>query len=169
MIYVVWILMAAITVILLNMANRFLKDARAIRKELSEGATLKELHEMVGETREELLNDYDRITAGLDKRTERLGNMNRDAEKNIARLEGVLNSERLKTLEERGILFAIETSDKGSGRETDRNKRIADLLKGGASVEEVARITESSVREVELIRLLLRRSQDSEKRGAEGA
>jgi len=162
--------MAASAVILLYMANRFVKDARAIRKELSEGATLKDLNDMVVDTRDELLTDYDRITGGLDKRITRLDELNGEAEKYIARLEAVLNSERLKTLEERGILFAIETSDSAAGNETDRNTRIADLLKGGASVEEVARITEASVREVELVKLLLRRSQESDRReAAEGA
>jgi len=168
--YIVWILMAAITVILLYMANRFLKDARAIRKELSEGATLKDLNEMVGDSREELLTDYDRVSEGLDKRIGRLENLNRDAEANIARLEKALNSERLKTLEERGILFAIETSETSAGAETDRNKRIADLIKGGSSVEEVSRITEASVREVELVKLLLKRNAEDERlETAEGA
>ena len=160
---VVAILLAFVTILLLVMGNRFLKDARAIRKELSEGATLRDLNEMVTETRDQLLGDYDEVTSGLDKRIERLEKVNREAEANISRLEGVLNSDRLRVLEERGILFAIEAGEKsGGGQGKDRNRRIADLLRGGASVEEVARITEASVREVELVRLLLKRSEKAE-------
>ncbi len=159
---VVAILLAFVTILLLVMGNRFLKDARAIRKELSEGATLKDLNDMVNETRDQLLGDYDEVTSGLDKRIERLEKVNREAEANISRLEGVLNSDRLRVLEERGILFAIEAGEKSGGQGKDRNRRIADLLRGGASVEEVARITEASVREVELVRLLLKRSEKAE-------
>ena len=156
------ILLGIIVVIVLYTANRFLRDARAIRRELADGRTLKELDEMVEDAREQLLGDYDEIAKGLDKRIEKLERLKKDAEATIARLEGVLNSERLKVLEERGILFAIESADRSEGGEKDRNRRIADLLKGGASVEEVARITEASVREVELVRLLLRRREEAE-------
>ncbi len=156
------ILLAVLVIVMLYMGNRFLRDARAIRKELSEGATLKELNEMVVESREQLLSDYDEITEGLDGRIEKLEKLRNEAETAIARLEAALNSERLKTLEERGILFAIEAGEGASGEEGDRNRRMAELLKGGASVEEVARITEASVREVELVRLLLKRSETAE-------
>jgi hypothetical protein len=98
------------------------------------------------------------MTEELDRRVDRLERLNRDAETTIGRLEAVLQSERLKTLEERGILFAIDV-DKEKG-EKDRAKRIADLLKSGATVEEVARMTEASVREVELVRLLVRRREE---------
>ena len=157
------ILLGIIVIVLLYMGSRFLRDARAIRSELAAGRTLKELEEMATDAREELVTDYDEIATGLDKRIERLDRLNKSAEATIVRLEGVMNSERLKTLEERGILFAIESTEKSQGTEGDRNRRIAELLKGGATVEEVARITEASVREVELVRLLLRRREETEK------
>lgn len=156
------ILLAIILVVLLYMGNRFLRDARAIRSELADGASLKELDEMVNESREQLLNDYDGITGSLDKRIDRLEKLNRDAEVMASRLDGLLNSERLKTLEDRGILFAIEAGDELGHGKVDKNRRIVDLLKGGASVEEVARLTEASVREVELVRLLLKRGEKAE-------
>jgi len=155
------ILLAVVVVILLYMGSRFLRDARAIRRELSDGRTLKELDEMAEEAREKLTADFDEVTRGLDKRLDRTEKLNREAQTTIARLEAVLNSERLKTLEERGILFAIEAGEKSGGREGDRNRRIAELLRSGASVEEVARITEAGVREVELVRLLLRRREEA--------
>jgi hypothetical protein len=154
------VLLAIIVVVLLYIGNRFLRDARAIRKELSDGRTLRDLDDMVEETRDKLLADYDSVTSGLDKRTEKLERLNREAGTMISRLEGLLNSERLKTLEERGIIFAIEAGEKSGKQEGDKNKRIAELLRGGASIEEVARITESSVREVELIRLLIKRREE---------
>ena len=98
------------------------------------------------------------MTGEIDRKIERLERLNRDAETTIGKLDALLKSERLKTLEERGILFAIDV-DKEKG-EKDRGKRIAELLRGGASVEEVARITEASVREVELVRLLVRRREE---------
>ncbi len=155
------VFLGIIVIILLYMGSRFLRDARGIRKELSDGRTLSELDDMVRETREKLLADYDSITEGLDKRVQKLDRLNSEAATMISRLEGVLDSERLKTLEERGILFAIEAGDSLGNEVADKNSRISDLLKGGASVEEVARITEASVREVELIRLLLRRRDEA--------
>lgn len=152
------ILLLICILVLLYMGNRFLKDARGIRQELAEGRTLKELHDMVHETRDQLLSDYDSISSELDKKIERLERSIREAETAAGKLEALLQSERLKTLEERGILFAIEV-DKEKG-EKDRARRIADLLRSGASVEEVARITEASVREVELVRLLIRRREE---------
>ncbi len=156
------ILLAVILVVGLYIGNRFLRDARAIRRELADGRTLKELDHMVDETREQLLTDYDQVTSGLDKRIDRLEKLNSDAETMIAKLEAVLASERLKTLEERGILFAIEAGEKSESSEGNKSKRIAELLRGGATVEEVARIAEASVREVELVRLLLRRREEAE-------
>jgi hypothetical protein len=156
------ITLAIIFIALLLMANRFVKDARAIRKELSGGATLKELNDMTQESREQLLSDYDSITTGLGKRIDKLEKLNREAESMAHRLENMLNSERLKTLEERGILFAIEAGENHGGSEADKHRRIADLLRGGASIEEVARITEASVREVELVKLLLKRGEKAE-------
>ena len=152
------ILLAIIVILLLYMGNRFLKEARGIRRELADGRTLRELNDMVNESREQLVANYDEMTEELDRRVDRLERLNRDAETTIGRLEAVLQSERLKTLEERGILFAIDV-DKEKG-EKDRAKRIADLLKSGATVEEVARMTEASVREVELVRLLVRRREE---------
>jgi len=157
------ILLGIILIVLLYMGSRFLRDARGIRKELAHGRTLKELEEMATDAREQLVTDYDEVATGLDKRIERLERLNNSAEAMIARLEGIMNSDRLKTLEERGILFAIESAETSQGTESDRNRRIAELLKGGASVEEVSRITEASVREVELVRLLLRRRDETEK------
>jgi hypothetical protein len=156
------ILLGLIVVILLYMGNRFLRDARGIRRELSDGKTLKELNDMVHETRDSLLQDYDEIVKGIDSRLGRLDAKNRDAETTIGRLETLLKSERLKILEERGILFAIEAGEDQKG-EKDRTKRITELLRSGASVEEVARITEAGVREVELVRLLLRRKDEAER------
>jgi len=157
------ILLGIIVIVLLYMGNRFLRDARAIRKELADGATLKELNDMVRETRDRLGVDYDKVTTGLDKRIERLANLKRDAETLAGRLEGLLNNERIKALEERGILFAIEAGENlGKGEEVDKNRRIVELLRGGASVEEVARIAEASIREVELVRLLLKRGEKAE-------
>lgn len=155
------VLLAIIVVVLFYIGSRFLRDARGIRSELADGRTLRELDDMVEETREKLLADYDSVTSGLDKRIEKLERLNRDAGTMIARLEGVLDSERLKQLEERGILFAIEAGEGKGTREGDKSKRITDLLRGGASVEEVARITEASVREVELVRLLLKRREEA--------
>jgi hypothetical protein len=152
------VLMALTVVLLLYMGNRFLKDARGIRRELADGRSLKELSDMVHETREQLASDYDKIVEELDRKTSLLEKLNREAETNIGKLEGVLKSERLKTLEERGILFAIDV-DREKG-EKGRSKRIAELLRGGSSVEEVARITEASVREVELVKLLVRRREE---------
>jgi hypothetical protein len=152
------ILLAIIGISLLYMGNRYLRDIHAVRRELSEGRTLRELNEMVNDTRENLMSEYEEMSDELTRRIDRLEKVNRDAETTIGRLEAVLKSERLKTLEERGILFAIDV-DKEKG-EKDRSKRIADLLRGGASVEEVARITEASVREVELVRLLVRRREE---------
>lgn len=157
----VTVLIVIILVVLLYVGNRFLRDARAIRRELSEGRTLRELDDMVEETREKLLADYDSVTSGLDKRIDKLERLNREAGTMISRLEGVLSSERLKSLEDRGILFAIEAGDKSGKQVGDKSKRIAELLRGGASVEEVARITEASVREVELVRLLLKRREEA--------
>ncbi len=157
------ILLGVIVIVLLYMGNRFLRDARAIRRELADGASLKELHDMVRDTRDDLGVDYDRITTGLDKRIDKLDTLKRDAETLSARLEGLLNNERVKALEERGILFAIEAGESlGKGVEVDKNRRIVELLKGGASVEEIARIAEASIREVELVRLLLKRGQNAE-------
>jgi hypothetical protein len=158
--YLIAGLLAFITIVLLYLGNRFLKDAKGIRKELSEGKTLIELDNMVKDTRDELMVNYDEVRAGLDKRLEKLEVLKKEADKTIKRLENLLDSERLKTLEERGILFAIEAGEK-QGVEADRNTRIAKLLKSGASVEEVARITEASVREVELVRLLLKRKSEA--------
>ncbi len=155
------VLLAVIVVLLLYMGTRFLKDARAIRRELADGRTLRELDEMVHETRERLLANYDEVTTDLDKRLDKLDTSKREAEEMIARLEALLQSERLKTLEERGILFAIEAGE-GTGHEQDRTMRITELLRSGASIEEVARITEAGVREVELVRLLLRRKKEAE-------
>lgn len=155
------VLLGIIVIILLYMGSKFLRDARGIRKELSDGRTLTELDDMVTETREKLLADYDSITEGLDKRVRKLDRLTTEAATMISRLEGVLDSERLKTLEERGILFAIEAGDSLGNVVADKNSRISDLLRGGASVEEVARITEASVREVELVRLLLRRRDEA--------
>ena len=152
------ILLAIIVVILLYMGNRFLKDARGIRRELSDGRSLRELNDMVHETRERLLSDYDEISCKLEGKIKEIERLNREAETVTGRLETVLKSERLKTLEERGILFAIDV-DREKG-EKDRNKRMAELLRGGATVEEVARITEASVREVELVKLLIRRREE---------
>lgn len=152
------ILMGLTVVFLLYMGDKFLKDARGIRRELSDGRSLKELNDMVQETREHLANDYDQLVDQLDRKTAQLEKLNRDAETNIGKLENLLKSERLKTLEERGILFAIDV-DREKG-EKDRSKRIAELLRGGASVEEVARITEASIREVELVKLLVRRREE---------
>ena len=152
------VLMGLTVVFLLYMGDKFLKDARGIRRELSDGRSLKELNDMVQETREQLATDYDQLVDQLDRKTAQLEKLNRDAETNIGRLENVLKSERLKTLEERGILFAIDV-DREKG-EKDRSKRIAELLRGGASVEEVARITEASIREVELVKLLVRRREE---------
>lgn len=155
------ILLMIVVVVLLYMGSRFLRDARGIRRELADGRTLKELDEMVLDTRETLLNDYDKITGGIDQRLDRLEKHNREAEAMIVRLETLLNSERLKTLEDRGILFAIEAGESTSG-EQDRAKRIAELLRSGASVEEVSRITEAGIREVELVKMLLRRREEAE-------
>jgi hypothetical protein len=152
------ILLAIIVVLLLYMGNRHLRDVRGIRRELSQGRSLNELNDMVHETRDRLLNDYDEISSKLDEKSQVLEKLNREAETAAVRLETVLKSERLKTLEERGILFAIDV-DKEKG-ERDRNKRMAELLKGGATVEEVARITEASIREVELVKLLIRRREE---------
>ena len=152
------ILLAIIVVILLYMGNRFLKDARGIRRELSDGRSLRELNDMVHETRERLLGDYDEVSGKLEGKIQEIEKLNREAETVTGRLETVLKSERLKTLEERGILFAIDV-DREKG-EKDRNKRMAELLRGGATVEEVARITEASVREVELVKLLIRRREE---------
>ena len=152
------ILVSITVLLLLFLGNKFLRDVRGIRRELADGKTLRELDDMVHESREELLATFDEISEELDRRVARLENLNREAETLAARLEALLNSERLKTLEERGILFAIDV-DKEKG-ERDRSKRIADLLRGGASVEEVARMTEASVREVELIKLLIRRKEE---------
>jgi len=156
------IILAVTVVVLLYMGNRYLKDLRAIRRELADGKSLNEINTMVRETREQLLTDYDEVTTGLDKRIERLEALTREAETTLSRLENVMNSDRLKILEERGILFAIEPSQGENSPEADRNKRIADLLAGGATVEEVSRITEASVREVELVRLLLKRRREVE-------
>jgi hypothetical protein len=152
------VLMGLIVVLLLYMGDKFLKDARGIRRELSDGRSLKELNDMVEETREQLATDYDQLVDQLDRKIAQLEKLNREAETNIGKLENVLKSERLKTLEERGILFAIDV-DREKG-EKDRSKRIAELLRGGASVEEVARLTEASVREVELVKLLVRRREE---------
>jgi hypothetical protein len=152
------ILLSVIIVILLYFVNKFLKDARAIRRELAEGRSLRELNDMVSDTREHLMSDYDEITCELEGKIAQLERLVKDAETAAGKLDAVLKSERLKTLEERGILFAIDV-DKEKG-EKDRHKRIADLLRGGASVEEVARVTEASVREVELVKLLIRRREE---------
>lgn len=153
--------LAITVIILIYAADQYLKNIRGIRRELADGKTLRDLDEMVRDTRDELMVNFDEVSAGLDKKIIRLENLKRDAQQTIARLEALLDNERLKILEERGILFAIEAGDKSGGK-TDRNKRIADLLKSGASVEEVARITEASVREVELVRLLIRRATEAE-------
>jgi hypothetical protein len=152
------ILLAIIAVVLLYQGNRFLRDVRAVRRELSGGRSLHELNDMVHETRDRLLSDFDEISSKLDEKIQTLEKLNKEAETAAGRLEAVLKSERLKTLEERGILFAIDV-DKEKG-EKDRNKRMAELLRDGASVEEVARITEASVREVELVKLLVRRREE---------
>lgn len=153
------VLLFLLAVVLLGYsAHRFLRDARAIRRELADGRTLKELRDMVDDTREQLLTDYDEIASELDRRIDNLERLVREADAATGRLEAVLQSERLKTLEERGILFAIDV-DKEKG-ERDRSRRIAELLRSGASVEEVARITEASVREVELVKMLVRRREE---------
>jgi hypothetical protein len=152
------ILLLIVLIVLLYMGNRYLKDIRAVRRELSDGRSLRELNDMVHETRDQLLNDYEEISSKLDQKIQILEKLSKEGDNTSGRLETVLKSERLKTLEERGILFAIDV-DKEKG-EKDRSKRIAELLRGGASVEEVARITEASVREVELVKLLVRRREE---------
>ncbi|HDS30081.1 MAG TPA: hypothetical protein ENN67_03470 [Firmicutes bacterium] len=156
------LLLLLILCIVIYVGNKFLRDARGIRRELAQGKTLRELDDMVHDTRETLLHDYDEIVKGIDTRLDKLEQKTREAEAVIGRLENLLKSERLKVLEERGILFAIEAGEEQKG-EKDRTKRIAELLRGGASVEEVARITESGVREVELVRLLIRRKDEAER------
>ncbi|MFH1676357.1 MAG: hypothetical protein ABIC40_04955 [bacterium] len=155
------ILLATVVVIVIYIGNKYLKDLRAVRRELADGKTLSELDEMANESREKLLGNFEDMSKKLDRRLERLDKLHKEAEGTIGRLEALLKNERLKTLEERGILFAIEAGENANS-EKDRSKRIADLLRNGASIEEVSRITEASIREIELIRLLLKRREKNE-------
>ena len=111
------ILLAIIVVVLFYVGSRFLRDVRGIRKELANGRTLTELDEMVNESREQLLSDYDKVSQELDKRIDRLDKLSRE-ETNayyavLYRFVAMLLAERLAETSKRVVHLEKRLSQAG--------------------------------------------------------